>query len=136
MIKLTYLELRSALPALQKLFQQNFTNMKILLKLRKLLSECERELQAFEDVRLKLVDRFGETTLDENGSEIKKVKDENMKQFEQELQNVFSMQVELQASPITTAELEQASDGVKMELSAIDLKLLDRFIVDEQESLE
>ena len=127
MIRMTYLELRTSLPALQKLFQQNFTSMKFLLKLRKLLYACEKEINAFEDIRVRLVEQFGEETKDESGNFVKQVKPENQEAFQRELEQVLSTQVELDVEKIDLEELEKASEGVKLELSTVDLRLLDLF---------
>ncbi len=130
MIKLTYFDLKNALPALQKLFQQNFTNMRFLLKLKKLLTVCEKELQDFEDVRIKIVEKFGMPDKDESGNEIIKVKPEMQSLFEEELKAVLMTEVTMNVDPIPVSELEAAAENVNVEFSAVDLKLLEKFLVE------
>ncbi|MCX8008198.1 MAG: hypothetical protein N3A54_00680 [Patescibacteria group bacterium] len=129
MIKLKYSELRAALPSLQKLFGQPFTNMKFLIRLKKMLDVCDSELKTFEEVRYNLITRFGEETFDENGNAVLKVKDENLGEFEQQINAVLNTEVSLNVEPITVKELEEYSDGLKVNLNAFDLKSLEKFIL-------
>ncbi|MCX8009343.1 MAG: hypothetical protein N3A54_06655 [Patescibacteria group bacterium] len=129
MITLKYSELRAALPSLQKLFGQPFTNMKFLIRLKKMLDVCDAELKTFEEVRYNLITRFGEETLDENGNSVLKVKEENLGEFEQQINAVLNTEVSLNVEPITVKELEEYSDGLKVNLNAFDLKSLEKFIL-------
>ncbi|MCX8008405.1 MAG: hypothetical protein N3A54_01740 [Patescibacteria group bacterium] len=128
MVVLTYMELRAAVPSLQKLFSQNFTSMKFLIKLKKMLDVCEKEIQTFEDVRYKLITKFGEEVVDESGNKVLKVKDEYMKEFEKEISSVLNSEIKLDIEPIKINELEEYSSNITVDFSVLDLKNLEKFI--------
>jgi len=127
-ISMTYLELRASLPALQKLFSQEFSSMKFLIKLKKLLDECDRELKYFEDVRYQLIQRYGEESTDENGNPIWKVKEENTNTFMQEIDKTLQETVTLNAEPLFYDELVKYSENTDLKLTAMDIKALEKFI--------
>ena len=127
-ISMTYLELRASLPALQKLFNQEFSSMKFLIKLKKLLDECDRELKYFEDVRYQLIQRYGEESADENGNPIWKVKEENTSTFMKEIDKTLQETVTLNAEPLFYDELVKYSENTDLKLTAMDIKALEKFI--------
>lgn len=128
MIKTTYLRLRMAVPALQKLFQQDLSSLKVLLKLKKLIDLCEKEFQLFEDARMKLVMKYGEEVTDNEQGTYWKVKDENMQTFTKELEEVLSEEVLIDTDKISISSLEKALIDGSFKLSVADLKSLEDFI--------
>lgn len=129
-IRLTYEELRLAVPALKKLFAQEFSSMKFLIKLKKMFDVCEREFQTFEEARFKLIQKYGEKKTNEKGEEYMQVSDENMKVFENELAGVLTTEIDLGVEPLKMEELEEASKGVEVKFTPADIKYLEKFFVE------
>lgn len=94
---------------------QKLANMKLKAKLSwqvsRLLKEAEREIQEFNEARLALINKYGEK--DENGELVTdeksncKIDNEFVKEFSNELEELVSAEVELNASKIDINKLEE-----------------------------
>jgi hypothetical protein len=122
---LTYKDLLDRVEALKKVFSSDVINIRLALRLKKLLDFVEKELNYFEQMRLSLIRKYGERVF-EDGKEIERVKTENMDKFSSELNELLSTKIAYKFEKITISELEP------MKLSAIDLKMLEPFIIFEE----
>lgn len=122
---LTYKDLLDRVEALKKVFSSDVINIRLALRLKKLLDFVEKELNYFDQMRLSLIRKYGERVF-EDGKELERVKAENMDKFSSELNELLSTKITYQFEKITISELEH------MKLSAIDLKMLEPFIVFEE----
>jgi len=122
---LTYKDLLDRVEVLKKVFSSDVINIRLALRLKKLLDFVEKELNYFDQMRLSLIRKYGERVF-EDGKEFERVKAENMDKFSSELNELLSTKITYQFEKITISELEH------MKLSAIDLKMLEPFIVFEE----
>lgn len=122
---LTYKDLLDRVEVLKKVFSSDVINIRLALRLKKLLDFVEKELNYFDQMRLSLIRKYGERVF-EDGKELERVKAENMDKFSSELNELLSTKITYQFEKITISELEH------MKLSAIDLKMLELFIVFEE----
>lgn len=122
---LTYKDLLDRVEVLKKVFSSDVINIRLALRLKKLLDFVEKELNYFEQMRLSLIRKYGERVF-EDGKEIERVKTENMDKFSSELNELLSTKIAYKFEKITISELEP------MKLSAIDLKMLEPFIIFEE----
>jgi hypothetical protein len=122
---LTYKDLLDRVEVLKKVFSSDVINIRLALRLKKLLDFVEKELNYFDQMRLSLIRKYGERVF-EDGKELERVKAENMDKFSSELNELLSTKITYQFEKITISELEH------MKLSAIDLKMLEPFIVFEE----
>lgn len=122
---LTYKDLLDRVDTLKKVFSSDVINIRLALRLKKLLDFVEKELNYFDQMRVSLVKKYGERVV-EDGKEFERVKAENMDKFSAELNELLTSKITYQFEKITISELEH------MKLSAIDLKMLEPFVVFEE----
>lgn len=120
-LTLTYKSLLDMKEPLRKLFALDI-DIRLALRLKKLMDEIEKNLNDFDECRLKLIRKYGET-VEGNGGPFEKVKAENMLKFNDEIVLLLDETVEIEFEKIKLSDLE----GIKF--SAIDLKLLEPFFV-------
>ena len=118
-MKLTLGELLNGKPALEKLVNLEIS-IKAAYKLSRIIRKLNEELQNFEEQRQKLVNQYGEPQ--ENGNVI--VTQENMEAFAKELNDLASLEIELDFEPVSLEEL----GDVKMK--AAELMLIEKFVTE------
>lgn len=130
MIKIKLGELVDSTETLQKLSQKEL-KARLALSIARLLKEAEREIQNFNETRMNLIKKYGEK--DENGELITddkgncKIENENLSEFSSELNDILTMEVELNASKIKLDLLEN------LDFTPGDMAILEPFMELEEE---
>ena len=129
MIKIKLHTLPQSIESLNKIIEKDIP-IKLSYKLIKLYKKLTKEVEQYEESRMKLINKYGEKKEDgqlnvrENG--IVTINPENMQKFQQELLELGDIDIEMEFNPIKLEELEDA--GVAM--SPKHLMMLDEFIVE------
>ena len=105
MMNTKMINIASAFPALQKLASVELP-LKLLYSVSRLLDKIEPEMTFYNSERDKLIIKYGER--EDDGAF--KIKQENMAEFEREMNDLFMIDVTLDVQPIVLPML----DGVKM----------------------
>lgn len=105
MMNTKMINIASAFPALQKLASVELP-LKLLYSVSRLLDKIEPEMTFYNSERDKLIIKYGER--EDDGAF--KIKQENMAEFEREMNDLFMIDVALDVQPIVLPML----DGVKM----------------------
>lgn len=108
MIKVTIEEILNAVPALRVLKEQNFDGM-TAFKIARMLREVNKEVELFEQERYKLIEKF--CIRNENGNIIEdngevKIDPEHVEDFNNEIREMLSNEVEINAVPLSLNTLE------------------------------
>jgi hypothetical protein len=129
-MKITFLQLKNAQPALTKLLNQDL-DVRVSLPLRRVVKAVDAELEHFDAERMKLIEKFAQK--DEAGKILTKddqavFGDEGVYvQFRTEFEKLADVEIEMDVKPIDLSKVE----GVKM--SPVELNTIDPFLVaDEQ----
>lgn len=122
MIKLTINELLNSTEILQKIASKEL-KARLALEIARMLKSAEKEIQDFNDVRMKLITKYGEK--DENGELItdekgncKIVQDERVN-FANELNDLVATEVEINANKIKLEQIENL-DFTPAEMSILE----------------
>lgn len=93
-------------PAIQRLIEMDLPAQKAyeLVKVAKII---DRELQAFNETRNKLIEKYGEKTEDGNT----KVKDENIEQFSKDIQEIIVNEIDVPEFKISISDLSEKIDA-------------------------
>ena len=105
-------------PSLQKLIAQDVP-IKIAFKVGKIIKVLDSEYTVFEESKKKLFEKHGEENIEKN----LEVKPENMKVFTKELNELLSIEVDIDIEKIKLEDL-----GEEVKLSPIDASNLDILI--------
>lgn len=103
MIKVTMNDILNVEKVFKKLINQSLTGKKAFVMAR-LAREVEKEVTTFESTRMELIHKYantdenGEMIVDDNGNV--HLSEENVKSCNQELLEVLSQEIELNASPL------------------------------------
>lgn len=104
MITLTLNDIFNAVPALREISSKEFPGS-TTFKIARLIRELDKEIQLFEEERNKIANKYGEK--DENGVLITKdngmikISDDKIQECNEELQALFSTQVEINANKLS-----------------------------------
>lgn len=104
MITLTLNDIFNAVPALREISSKEFPGS-TTFKIARLIRELDKEIQLFEEERSKIANKYGEK--DENGMLIAKdngmikISDDKIQECNEELQALFSTQVEINANKLS-----------------------------------
>ena len=127
-MKITFLQLKNAQPALTKLLNTDL-DVRVSLTLRRVVKAVDAELEHFDAERMKLIEKFA--TKDKAGKIVTKddqavFGDEGAYvQFRNEFEKLAGFEIEMDVKPIDLSKVE----GVKM--SPVELNTLDPFLVQE-----
>ena len=109
MIKIKVQDLVNSTTILQKLSNMSL-KARLAWQIARLLKAADEEIQAFNDTRMKVIKKYGEK--DENDQLITddkgncKIPPENMNKFTDELNELLSEKVSINADPIDFKEIE------------------------------
>ena len=109
MINVTINDLLNSVEALQKLSKMDF-KAKLAWQVARLLKAAESEIQSFNETRMTYIRKYGEK--DENGELITdeqgncKIEPANASKFTEELNELINSEVELNASKLDFAQME------------------------------
>lgn len=130
MIKIKVSDLLNATETLQKLSQKEL-KAKLALSIARLLKEAEREIQNFNEVRMNLINKYGEK--DEKGELITddkgncKIIPDGIETFSKELNDLVTTDVEINANKLKLDDLEN------LDFTPGDMVALEPFIETEEE---
>ena len=122
MIKLTINELLNSTDILQKIASKEL-KARLALEVARMLKAAEKEIQDFNDVRMKLINKYGEK--DENGELITdeegkcKIVKEEITNFSNELNDLVATEVEINANKIKLEQIENL-DFTPAEMSILE----------------
>lgn len=124
MITLTLNDIFNAVPALREISTKEFPGS-ITFKIARLIRELDKEIQLFEEERMKIANKYGEK--DENGNLIPqengtiKIPDDKVQECNEEFQALFSTQVEINANklPVEIFDSIEMTPTQAMNLEAI-----------------
>lgn len=125
MIKLKLNELLNATDALQTLSKKSL-QARPAFQVVRLLKAADKEIQEFNDVRVKVVNQYGDK--DENGELITDengnchIAPEHINEFNKELNDLLNTEIEINANMLSLGDLEE------LEFTPSDLALLEPFI--------
>jgi hypothetical protein len=124
-MKITFLELKNAQPALTKLLNTDL-DVRVSLTLRRLVKAVSAELEHFDAERFKLLEKFAQK--DADGKLVTKddqaiFDDAGAIQFRAEFEKLASVELEMDVKPIDLSKVE----GVKM--SPVELDTIDAFLI-------
>jgi hypothetical protein len=124
-MKITFLELKNAQPALTKLLNTDL-DVRVSLTLRRLVKAVNAELEHFDAERFKLLEKFAQK--DADGKLVTKddqaiFDDAGAIQFRAEFEKLASVELEMDVKPIDLSKVE----GVKM--SPVELDTIDAFLI-------
>lgn len=125
MIKVKISDLLNSVETLQKLSKKDF-KAKLAWQVARLLKSAEAEIQAFNETRMNLINKFGEK--DENNELITdekgncKIPNENVDTFTNELNELLDNEVEINANKIKMEQLEE------IDFTPSDMATLEPFI--------
>ena len=125
MIQVKISDLLNSTETLQKLAQKDF-KAKLAWSIARLLKAAEAEIQSFNDTRLNLIKKYGEK--DENGELITdekgncRIESENLAEFNKELNELVSTEVEINANKISIDLLEN------VDFTPSDMAILEPFV--------
>lgn len=103
MITLTLNDIFNAVPALREISTKEFPGS-TTFKIARLIRELDKEIQLFEEERMKIANKYGEK--DENGNLIPqengtiKIPDDKVQECNEEFQALFNTQVEINANKL------------------------------------
>ena len=109
MIKISMNDLLNCTETLQKLSQKEL-KARLALSIARVLKEAEREIQNFNEVRMNLINKYGEKgedgqlVTDENGN--CKILPDGIDTFTKELNDLVNTEVEINANKLKLADLE------------------------------
>jgi hypothetical protein len=127
-MKITFLQLKNAQPALTKLLNTDL-DVRVSLTLRRVVKAVDNELEHFDAERMRLIEKYA--TKDKAGKILTKddqavFDDEGAYvQFRNEFEKLAGFEIEMDVKPIDLSKVE----GVKM--SPVELNTLDPFLVQE-----
>ena len=124
MITLTLNDIFNAVPALREISTKEFPGS-TTFKIARLIRELDKEIQLFEEERMKIANKYGEK--DENGNLIPqengaiKILDDKVQECNEEFQALFNTQVEINANklPIEIFDSIEMTPTQAMNLEAI-----------------
>lgn len=124
MITLTLNDIFNAVPALREISTKEFSGS-TTFKIARLIRELDKEIQLFEEERMKIANKYGEK--DENGNLIPqengtiKIPDDKVQECNEEFQALFNTQVEINANklPIEIFDSIEMTPTQAMNLEAI-----------------
>lgn len=116
-------EVLSISSGLGKILQQDFPVL-TSYKLSKIAKVLRDELVPFEETRKKLFEKYGEQ--DEKSNQLK-IKDDQIGNFQEEMNKVLTQEVELNIETIDVKEL-----GTDIKLKPVDLIELDKILTSEK----
>lgn len=124
MITLTLNDIFNAVPALREISTKEFPGS-TTFKIARLIRELDKEIQLFEEERMKIANKYGEK--DENGNLIPqengtiKIPDDKVQECSEEFQALFNTQVEINANklPIEIFDSIEMTPTQAMNLEAI-----------------
>lgn len=124
MITLTLNDIFNAVPALREISTKEFPGS-TTFKIARLIRELDKEIQLFEEERMKIANKYGEK--DENGNLIPqengtiKIPDDKVQECNEEFQALFNTQVEINANklPIEIFDSVEMTPTQAMNLEAI-----------------
>ena len=125
MITVKIADLLNSTEILRKLSQQDF-KAKVAWQIARILKAAETELQGFNDARMSLIKKYGES--DENGELITdengncKISPEQISNFNIELNDLINTEIEINGNKIDVAHLEDC------DFTPSDMALLEPFI--------
>jgi len=102
-------------PSLQKLITQDIP-VKTAFKVGKTIKVLEKEYEVYEESKRKLFKKYGEENIDGN----LKIKEENIKVFNEDLEELMNIEVDIELQKIKIGEL-----GEDTKLAGIDMFNLD-----------
>lgn len=118
-------DLLNSTEILRKLSQQDF-KAKVAWQIARILKAAETELQGFNDARMSLIKKYGES--DENGELITdengncKISPEQISNFNTELNDLINTEIEINGNKIDVAQLEDC------DFTPSDIAMLEPFI--------
>lgn len=130
MIKLTINELLNSTEILQKLASKEL-KARLALEIARMLKSAEREIQDFNEVRMKLINKYGEK--DENGELITdekgncKIMQEEIKTFSNELNDLIATEIEINANKLKLEQIEN------LDFTPAEMSMLEPFLETEEE---
>lgn len=131
MIKISMSDLLNCTETLQKLSQQEL-KARLALAVARVLKEAEREIQNFNEVRMNLINKFGEKDADgqlitdDNGN--CKILPEGVETFSKELNDLITTEVEINANKLKLDDLEN------LDFTPSQMAMLEPFLqIDEEE---
>lgn len=104
MITLTLNDIFNAVPALREISSKEFPGS-TTFKIARLIRELDKEIQLFEEERMKIANKYGEK--DEEGNLIPqengiiKISEDKIQECNKELQALFETQVEINANKLS-----------------------------------
>lgn len=122
MIKIKMNDLLNCTEVLQKLAQKEL-KARTALKVARVLKEADREMTNFNEVRMNLIKKYGEK--DENGELVTddkgncKILPEGIDEFSKELNDLVTMEVEINANPLKLDDLGEL-DFTPSEMSGLE----------------
>ena len=124
MITLTLNDIFNAVPALREISSKEFPGS-TTFKIARLIRELDKEIQLFEEERMKIANKYGEK--DENGNLIPlengtiKISDDKVQECNEEFQALFNTQIEINANklPIEIFDSIEMTPTQAMNLEAI-----------------
>ena len=130
MIKVTIGNIVNSVEVLQKLGKKDF-KAKLAWSIARLLKEAEKEVQGFNEARLKLINKYGikdendQLVTDDNGN--CKIIQENIPDFNKELNDLVDTEVEINANKINMNLLED------VDFTPSDMATLEPFVEFDEE---
>lgn len=130
MINIKMSDLLNSTETLQKLSQKEL-KARLALTIARLLKEAEREIQNFNEVRMNLINKYGEK--DEKGELITddkgncKILPEGIETFSKELNDLVATDVEINANKLNLNDLDS------LDFTPSDMAALEPFIDTEKE---
>lgn len=130
MITIKMSDLLNATDTLQKLSQKEL-KARLALQIARMLKEAEREIQNFNEIRMNLINKYGEKgednqlITDDNGN--CKINPDEISTFTKELNDVVEMEVEINANKI------KLDDLANLDFTPGEMVALEPFIDTEEE---
>lgn len=125
MITLTINEIMNSVPVLEKISKVS-TNGIIAFQIARLIRELNKEIELFEKQRVEMIEKYCER--DENGQMVMidesqvKIQEDNIPKYNNDLRVILGTQIEINASKIPLASLEE------IKISPQDALLIDNLV--------
>ena len=124
-MKITGKELKECTQSLTKILGKEM-DFKLSYRIRKIAKKTKAEIDDLEEARFSLIKKYGEKIAKTNAYQ---VKEEHLDICTKEIDELLAIEIDLDISLIPYEVIEKA----KIELSPIDVALLERFIEEEKE---
>ncbi|BDQ03481.1 hypothetical protein [Ignavibacterium sp.] len=116
------LQIVNSISVLNKISNSDKLPIKQAYMLAKFIPKVQKELETFESLRIKLLEKYGEKRED---GQIQ-VKENNLEEFQQEISKLLDVEINFDSPKLALSDLD------KIGLSVIDLMTIDYLIESEQ----